>query len=369
MIIKSAAIPAKSTEVKRTLLHVFKGEENEVIRSVPSYEHDIYSANEILSDVLAQAVARGRANALLHFKVSPAKDMSADFFAGVQERLASELGIRPEFVIGQLHRKKRSSGSSTLHAHFYVPVHHPVTGRHLDLSHLKRRQERLARELEVEVGERLTKGRHNLAVANALKKRGDPSSMRVVAAMQQEGLLDEGPSLAAYSDRRFQTAKRARIDLPSLRRELVDAYSRSGPPGVAGVLRRRDLKPALGQQAGSVVILTAQGRVIGELTRMLVGGVKNARRAVLRQRRQQKDRHECISCTSKQSDNSNDLSIGGRAGPGLSYEAGRRHLGFPALTSQRHAELRPYRPAGGCQVPRYPVKTHEPETVATLLTR
>lgn len=205
---------------RNVINHVHKADENDSVRVL---EGDV---EEMLLEAPADARALGRKKTLRHFTINPDEELTDDQCARAIQMIRDEfdLGDRPIYLVE--HIKMRSDGSKVPHYHLITPETWGA-GPELSSNHFKRRNEKLARKMEIAFGHELTKGKHNKAVQNAFGFEGNH-----VAAEIMNDLTKEGPALSNYGEKAHQRAKRLGVDLPSISESLKQLQG-VGPAGVA----------------------------------------------------------------------------------------------------------------------------------------
>ena len=211
-------------------------------------------------------LAPARTAAFHHVALSPATDWTSDALRGAASRVVQELGgdpaTHPHVVV--LHRKPSASGRGALHAHVVV-AHWNGTGPGLRDAWTHLKLERLAREMEWEAGEKLTRGRHDRAIAKALIARGRPEIAEALTAAGRDDL----PRSPITSPAR-QALERRGVDDAAARRAVASAWSGSDTPAaLRTALAAEGLCVEQGEKAGVWVIATAAGFVIGALDRIV----------------------------------------------------------------------------------------------------
>lgn len=137
-------------------------------------------------------------------------------------------------------------------------------GRVADLSHEFARREKISRVTEFECGLEWTKGKHNRAVAQALRKDGRAD---VADAMAAAGLLDGRRPIAKQTPQERAQAERTAVLVADIRAAVFDAWRSSDTgPSLAAALEERGLRVAAGSRGP--ILIDAAGAAHG-LTRTL----------------------------------------------------------------------------------------------------
>ena len=142
----------------------------------------------------------------------------------------------------------------------------------ISLSNSFLRSERVSRWAEFTNGERLVKGRFNLAVEKAFRADG---LMEIADAMKKAGLLDGGVTIATKPHERQMTERAADLSKDEVCRRIWQAWSRSDD-GASFVTALREAGLTLARGDKLVVAVTARG-VIHPLRRALRMGAAEGR--------------------------------------------------------------------------------------------
>jgi hypothetical protein len=202
-----------------------------------------------------------------HLSVNPALDHRSEVLTRISHRLRLELdprGARPWAIV--IHGKARvASGPGVLHAHLVVS-HVDDLAHALDDSWIKIRTERLARELEWELGEPATLGRHHATVLKHLRQFNPTVANWLVNEL---GETPDKPKSAMSSSSR-RRAQRKGISLPYLNWLVREAWSRShNLEEFRAILAAKNIDIAQGKNAGVWVAKERNGSTIGSLERIL----------------------------------------------------------------------------------------------------
>ncbi|WP_407474766.1 hypothetical protein [Sulfitobacter sp. PM12] len=208
---------------KNAVGHIHKTDENESVRVL---EGDV---NDILVGAELDARALGRSKSVRHIVISPDQELTDDQRNEAIQMIRDEfaMGDRPIYLVE--HVKARADGTKIPHFHGLVPETYG-SGAQIDHAHFKRRNEKLARKMELAFGHNLTKGKHNKSVYNALNADGDKATAAAI-----KHLTEEKPALAKYGDKSHQKAKRAGYNLPSIS-EALTALQGAAPADIAAGL-------------------------------------------------------------------------------------------------------------------------------------
>lgn len=204
-----------------------------------------------------------------HLSVNPAKDVSEDILIEACHAVRLEMdptGQRPFFILA--HVKPRAISNADTHAHVVVG-HVDRFARSLKDGRIKIRTEATARLLEFRQRDvsSPTLGRHHKSALKILRAKGhhDVAAWLVAA----HGESPERPR-SAMSSRSRQRAKRAGINLPQAKAEVVAAWAKSkarAPFEIA--LAALGYAVARGEKPGVWVVVDQQGDVLGSVDRLL----------------------------------------------------------------------------------------------------
>jgi hypothetical protein len=206
------------------------------------------------------------AAALHHISISPAVDCGADDLVAAADRVLVEMGAdaatHPHILV--LHGKASAAGRGTLHAHLVV-AHWGTAGKALEEGWLHLRLERLARELEFDAGLPLTPGRHDKALAKALRGRGRHDVADALGAAMPSTL-----PRSAITPQARQALKRRGVSDVDARVAVKAAWEAAGSlAALHAALERDGFRLQDGAKAGVHVVATAEGVEIGALDRIL----------------------------------------------------------------------------------------------------
>ena len=200
--------------------HVLKTVENEkILLHGHGVSDDAYLAMDEIKSMSLAASKRGTRRPLLHVAISPDRILSDDEWDKARILYEREYGLegRPYFEV--THTKLRRDGTRQEHKHFVYPSVDLLKGTVVNLSHERPRNEKVAREIESQLGMALTKGRHNRAVEQALLKEGKTS---VAIQMREQKLTDGPPAFAKDRASEVQQEKRTDVKKLSVAQDLVN---------------------------------------------------------------------------------------------------------------------------------------------------
>ncbi|GJD43781.1 hypothetical protein AFCDBAGC_1636 [Methylobacterium cerastii] len=230
---------------------------------------------------------RTAAAAFHHISLAPSgtcavADLSADADRAMRE-MGADPAIHPHALV--VHGKTSVAGRAPCHAHLVV-AHWGLEGQALDDSWLHLRLERVAREIEHDRGEPLTPGRHDRALAKALRARGRPE---VAAAL--EAAAADGPPRSATTPGARQRLRRAGVDDVAARAAVKAAWaSVTGPAALREALAEAGLSITPGGKPGVWTVVASGGAVVGALDRI----VKQKRAVVVARMEESDDRTDPV---------------------------------------------------------------------------
>lgn len=245
---------------KTAVAHVHKTDENESVRVL---EGDV---NDILVDAELDARALGRSKSVRHIVISPDQELTAEQRNEAIQMIRQEykMGERPIYLVE--HVKARADGKKIPHFHFLAAETHGA-GNQIEHAHFMRRNEKLARKMELKFGHNLTKGRHNKAVLNALKKEG-----ATVEAAAIQHLTEGKPALAKYGNKSHQKAKRLGYSLPKISQALTELQKGTAADIAAGLDRiceEHGVTIQKSDRRSAILIVAEDGTVLKNANRSL----------------------------------------------------------------------------------------------------
>lgn len=207
------------------------------------------------------------AAAFHHISLSPSAEWAAGDLVVAAASVVRELGgdpaTHPHVIV--LHHKPGAAGRGSLHAHVVVS-HWLGPSQRLDDAWSHLRLERLARELEWSHHEPLTRGRHDKAVAKALRARGLPE---IADALLTTECVEPVPRSVVTASAR-QALTRQGIDDVAARSVVTAAWSQGDTPAsFRAALAEAGLLVVPGQKQGVWVVQSSGGVVIGALDRIV----------------------------------------------------------------------------------------------------
>lgn len=221
-----------------------KGENEEVV-ILPARGVVATDLRSQLRELVARA-ARGRTpHPVLHIHVDPAVEWTEDQYCRYQELYEAEFDLAWQPRLAVCHRK-----NGRAHRHYVWSIVRP-DGRVISTAHDYLRREKISRILEYEFGEPHIAGRHNHAVAVALRQEG---RLDVVASMEALGLLAVERPLARQSSVRRKQESRTGVDQEAIDSVVLTTWqSTEDGPGFEQALQAKGLTLAMGAEVPVLV--------------------------------------------------------------------------------------------------------------------
>lgn len=216
MIIKGHGINS-SSDVKKFTDYLFTHEKNEKINILNGSPENIKS---MFNDAHGANLKYG----CQHFIMSSKETMTTEQATSIIKCLiCKEYNQDFNNLVIVNHTKQRNTyDSDKNHYHIIIPHCDPITGKAINLRNSKRRNEKISRLAELELGFNLVKGRHNTAVYHQLIKDG-----RQEQAQQIKGLMEGDLPTSAYSKKTQQKAEKKGINLPEAKAHIKSTYQHS----------------------------------------------------------------------------------------------------------------------------------------------
>ena len=229
--------------------------ENETVRIVGAQGVLAESVEGALQEFEAIAMASNCRKHLFHVSVSP--DMSVhmsdeDWVKTWQ--LHEEINkLKDHFFIEVEHIK-----NGRAHRHRVYERVNAQTGKAINLSWTRMKNERLGRTTEVLLGHPVVQGKFNKSVIKHLKKSG---FKYVASKIEESGIPDRSPRVTRFTHGEAQQNKR--FDLNTARSHIADAWAQSdSPQAFKAALRVQGYELADGDKAGVPVAIDRDGHVI-----------------------------------------------------------------------------------------------------------
>lgn len=208
---------------------------------------------------------------LRHFIISPGEKLAPGQLDKIIEALREEWNIGSRPTLLTRHSKPGSTGRDD-HYHFLV-AENDFSGKVLDHTFFKVRNEKVCRILEAEFGHKIIKGRHNKAVLNNIlqdmnfetDKTRKSELQDLGNKLYESGIAQDqqpGPRITAGSKRK---ADRLNIDLEAFADNFKSIY-KNGPAEVQKLLEDYGLEINPGRKDG-YLMLHQGDEVIGSLSR------------------------------------------------------------------------------------------------------
>jgi len=211
MIISSEPLIA-SRGGGETCDHVFRGSGNESIDVIQGSEFDVMQTFDEARD-------NHDKYAVCHFKINPKRNITHEQMLQSVSMLAVEFGFEPDTCTIVRHRKvKAGEPDADEHYHLYASWRNS-TGKCLDSSYMRVRQEKISRTSEFLFGHDIVKGRHQVAVIRQLRDEGKADIADHIEAHTPD--LYE-PVQSAFTAIQHQSALRQGVNLGKLRRSIRD---------------------------------------------------------------------------------------------------------------------------------------------------
>ncbi|MCZ8081047.1 MAG: hypothetical protein O9289_07540 [Rhodobacteraceae bacterium] len=257
MIIKQTRIPAGSGQ--NVVDHVLHGEDNEECAVLLGDVHEVEALAE------ARASTYRRKYCVRHAVLSPDQLLTRRQTAQLIQTFLDEFdaGDREYAVI--IHLKMRTDGSKIPHLHLLV-CECDRRGRVLNWQMTMKKNEKLARVAEVELGHSLTLGRHNRAVAHHLVKHGHNAASII------EPLARLPRPRAQYTSSQYQSAKRAGIPLKEIAlrlKEAVEDHEMTKIDLLRSLADEHQLTFTKGADDQTILIMAQGKRKIASVNRLL----------------------------------------------------------------------------------------------------
>ncbi|WP_233582094.1 MULTISPECIES: hypothetical protein [unclassified Asaia] len=299
MIVQETRIRTRSGH-QAVSRHVLKGARNEAIRV-------LYGSDWCLADWMKEARREGIRYGLRHIAFSPAEPMSDEALASFAARLCDELQADRERMTLVVHQKDGSP-----HGHLLLPEwqdDHVLSSRFS-----WQRLEKCARLEELRLGHPLVPGRHDRAIARALRQEGKTAEAERVEAVLQgpasgaanlpapthaspdtplspaASASKRGPQplpRAAYTSQSRRIAERQGLDLAEAKKTIASFWARSDNQlhRFRALLKIRGWVMRAGDRQDTRkdahIIETSDGVLIGSFTRLTKTRMKDFRQLLV----------------------------------------------------------------------------------------
>lgn len=256
MIIKSTRIKTKSgtKNIKNHLLN--KPEDNEIIRVLHGDDSDFDTFYDFAKEDKTMYSLR-------HFSINPGQKWTNKQMSETIDKIREEYGAKDRPYIAVGHSKKLADGTDNKHIHLIIPER--WLGKTLDNKFAYQRNEKISRMCEFDFGHEITTGKHNRAVGHSLE---DNEKYKELSKIMLEVHANKPRPVASYSSNDLQISKRKGIDLPKLKLEIKDIYSRSDNyKSFKSGLEDNGYQIKKGEKA--YIIETKDGTFLGSANRLL----------------------------------------------------------------------------------------------------
>ncbi|WP_267311720.1 hypothetical protein, partial [Asaia spathodeae] len=276
--------------------HVLRGARNEAIRV-------LCGSDWCLGDWMKEARRECIRYGLRHIAFNPAEPISDEALASFAARLCDELQADRERMTLVVHQKNGST-----HGHLLLPEwqdDHVLSSRFS-----WQRLEKCARLEEIRLGHQLVPGRHDRAIARALRQEGKTAEAERVEAVLQEPAVDSANLTApassdtplsqasfkrlpqplpraAYTSQSRRIAERQGLDLAEAKKTIASFWARSDNQlhrfrallkTNGWVMRAGDRQDT---RKGAHIIETADSVLIGSFTRLTKTRMKDFRQLLV----------------------------------------------------------------------------------------
>nr|WP_298794539.1 hypothetical protein [uncultured Acetobacter sp.] len=280
MIVKESRIRTKSG-AGAIARHVLHGAKNEAIRVLSGSEW-------LLHDHMREAHREGLKYGLRHIAFNPEEAMTDKELAGFASRLCEELHADPEHLTLVVHQKNGST-----HGHLILPEwqqDHVLESRFTWM-----RMEKVARLEEIRLGHKLVVGRHDKAIAKALRKEGHHHAAEQVDALVP--VSHDAKPRAAYTSEARRITERQGLDLPALKKLVTSLWSQSdGLKSFRAALKNHSLTLREGDRKetrpGAQIVETSDGVLVGSFTRLAKVKAAEFRKLLSEEQRQMEPKQE-----------------------------------------------------------------------------
>lgn len=266
MIVQESRIKTRSG-YQAVSRHVLSGPKNEAIRILSGSDY-------LLKDWMKEARRENIRYGLRHIAFNPSEYMSNGQLTHFANQICRELGADPERLTLVIHQKDGGT-----HGHLLLPEwqdDHVLSSRFT-----WQRLEKLARLEELRLGHALVSGRHDKAIARALREAGNPEAADRIAALAPEE--NSARPVSAYTSQARRMTERQDFDLPAARHEIMAFWEKSGNDlkTFRQLLAKKNWRMRSGDRTDrrreAHVIETEDGMLIGSFTRLTKVRMKDFR--------------------------------------------------------------------------------------------
>ncbi len=248
MIIKSS----QRRGAKQLADHLTNSYDNELVEFSHSRGILAQTVHEALDDMEDMAKASSKCQQHLHHvSINPDAPITSQEWEQIWQLYEEEFGLEDNAFIEVTHCK-----NDRLHKHrVYERV--GENGKAVPFSHSYRRNEKLSRHLEYELGHELTLGKHNRSVINQLELEGE----KAIAQWMKEAQADSKTrpqGMVTNAER--QQEVRTKIPVKQVQEELLIAYEQTDNGRAFQVaIAEKGYLLAKGDQRGFVIVDEAGG--------------------------------------------------------------------------------------------------------------
>ncbi len=266
MIVQETRIKSSSGH-QAVSRHVLSGQKNEAIRILSGSDY-------LLRDWMKEAKREDIRYGLRHIAFNPAEPMTDEQLASFAERICTELSADPSRITLVIHQKDDST-----HGHLLLPEwqeDHVLSSRFS-----WQRLEKIARLEEIQLGHALVAGRHDHAIAKALRAEGNHDDADRIATLAPED--KSARPVAAYTSQARRITERQNFDLPTARRDILSFWQASGNDLTAfrNLLATKNWRMRSGDRTDgrrdTHIVETQDGMLIGSFTRLTKVRMKDFR--------------------------------------------------------------------------------------------
>jgi hypothetical protein len=266
MIVTISSHGRSKKDCDAVVAHLLKTDENDFIKIAEIGHSSATSLEDVVQEMQLQRDSSAALVSLHHLTINPSANCTDDRLVAAAHAMRIELDPddqRPYVIV--IHGKKREGvvGSET-HAH--VLLGHVFCGVPLKDRLSKRRTEMVARVCEYNFGEHCTLGPGHRYSIKRLRSEAPKVAQWLIDA---HGENPEKPRSAMSANTR-QRAKRAGVSLPKAKASVVAAWQLAQEPSAfRAALRADGLEIIAGKKANVLLVVDAEGNLIGSLDRLL----------------------------------------------------------------------------------------------------
>lgn len=254
MIIKGHGI-SSSSNISKFNSYLFDNEKNEEI-------HALQGSKEDIKNMFADA--NNLKNGCYHFIMSSKETLTKEQALKVCSDISKEYGQNPKDAVIINHQKQRNTNDSdNNHYHIILQSADTKTGKAIDYSFSKKRNEKISRLAELELGQNLIKGRHNTAVFHQLLKEGKKEQAEQMKHLTQGDLPN-----SSYTSKGLEKCRRLGLDKAQETQAVKDIWKacdslKAFKNGLSE--QGYELKP--GEKPG-IYIIEKNGLLVGSANRL-----------------------------------------------------------------------------------------------------